>query len=64
MLTISKQLKKIADDYNSAITLQQAIRHLQQDVLPNMQCSPCKDEHQKLLQWLIELKDRRQQDKN
>ena len=63
-MDINKIAKKIADDYNSAITLQQAIRHLQQDVLPNMQCSSCKDEHQKLLQWLIELKDRRQQDKN
>ena len=58
----NKQLIKIAEEVNAILTLDQAIRHLQEDVLPNMEQCDCKKEHEQLLKWLIELKQRRQND--
>lgn len=46
------------------MTLEEAIYHLQIEVLPNMKCSKCKDEHIQLLNWLKELKELRQKNKN
>lgn len=37
------------------MTLEDAIKHLE-EVIPEMECSPCKDEHIQLLDWLKELK--------
>ena len=42
------------------ISLDEAIRHLEEDVLPKMECSACKDEHIQLLEWLKELRDIRE----
>lgn len=39
------------------ISLDEAIRHIEEDVLPRMGCSACKDEHIQLLEWLKELRD-------
>lgn len=38
------------------MTLEDAIKHLE-EVIPEMECSPCKDEHIQLLGWLKELKN-------
>lgn len=37
------------------MTLEDAIKHLE-EVIPEMECSSCKDEHIQLLDWLKELK--------
>lgn len=42
------------------ISLDEAIRHIEEDVLPRMECSACKDEHIQLLEWLKELRDFRE----
>lgn len=42
------------------ISLDEAIIHLEEDVLPKMECSACKDEHIQLLEWLKELRDLRE----
>ena len=41
------------------MTLEQAIYHLEVEVLPNMPCSECKNEHIQLLEWLKELQELR-----
>lgn len=42
------------------ISLDEAIRHIEEDVLPRMVCSACKAEHIQLLEWLKELRDFRE----
>lgn len=42
------------------MTLEEAIYHLQKEVLPNMECSECKKQHIQLLEWLKQLKKLRQ----
>ncbi len=47
------------------MTLNEAIEHLEKDVLPNWaegKCMECKKEHEQLLFWLKELKTRREND--
>ena len=47
------------------MTLEQAIYHLEVEVLPNMPCSECKNEHIQLLEWLKELQElRKNMEKN
>ena len=44
------------------MALEDAIKHLE-EVIPTMECSPCKDEHIQLLEWLKELKELRNENK-
>ena len=44
------------------MTLEDAIKHLE-EVIPTMECSPCKNEHIQLLEWLKELKELRNENK-
>ena len=42
------------------ISLDEAIRHIEEDVLPRMVCSALQAEHIQLLEWLKELRDFRE----
>lgn len=39
----------------SKLTLDKAIKHLEDDI-PNIKCKECKEEHEQLLKWLKALK--------
>lgn len=46
---------------NEDLDLEEAIKHLESLIVQDLfSCKECKKEHQKLLRWLIELKEYRQ----
>ena len=45
------------------MTLDEAIKHLQEVIeQDDFSCAECKSEHEQLLEWLIELRERREVD--